>query len=125
MFHGQYVTIALGTNDAAGNANPEGFYSDLEKLSGEILASGKTPVVPTIPWSRDPIHAKSIPALNDAIRKLYRKNPRVIPGADLYDLFYKHQEYISQDNLHPSKEGCLALRAAWADAAIDSVYVNK
>lgn len=125
LFHGQYVTLALGTNDAAGNANPEGFYSDLEKLSGEILAAGKTPVVPTIPWSRDPIHAKSIPGLNDAIRKLYRKNPRVIPGADLFDLFSRHQEYISQDNVHPSKEGCLAMRAAWADAAIDSVYANK
>ena len=125
VYHGLYVTIALGTNDAAGNASPDGFYADLEKLSAEILASGKVPVVPTIPWSRDPAHAKSIPALNDAIRKLYRKNPRVIPGADLFDLFSKHQEYISDDNLHPTKEGCLALRSQWADAATASVYTIK
>jgi lysophospholipase L1-like esterase len=124
-FHGLYVTIALGTNDAAGNANPDGFYSDLEKLVGQIVEMGKIPVVPTIPWSRDPTHAKSIPALNDEIRKLYRTDSRVVPGADLYELFSKHQEYISQDNLHPSKEGCLALRAQWADAAVASVYAIK
>jgi lysophospholipase L1-like esterase len=124
-FHGRYVTIALGTNDAAGNANPEEFYADLQKLSGEILAMGKTPVVPTIPWSRDATHAKNIPALNDAIRKLYRNNPHVIPGADLYELFSTHQEYVSPDNLHPTKEGCMAMRAQWADAAAASVYAYK
>jgi lysophospholipase L1-like esterase len=122
QFHGRYVTVALGTNDAAGNANPDGFYSGLVKLTAEILEMGKVPVVPTIPWSREPIHAKNISGLNDAIRKLYKKQPRVLPGADLYDLFSSHPEYISQDNLHPTKEGCLAMRSRWADAAIASVY---
>jgi lysophospholipase L1-like esterase len=125
LFHGLYVTIALGTNDAAGNANPGGFYSALKKLSGEIIALGKIPVIPTIPWSRDALHASNIPDLNDEIRKLYKKDPRVKPGADLFELFSKHQEYISQDNVHPSKEGCAAMRALWADAAVATVYATK
>jgi hypothetical protein len=43
----------------------------------------------------------------------------------LFDLFGKHQEYISQDNVHPSKEGCVAMRALWADTAVATVYAIK
>jgi lysophospholipase L1-like esterase len=122
LFHGLYVTIALGTNDAAGNADPARFYANMEKLVELVSAAGKVPVVPTIPWSRDPVHARSIPELNAQIRKLYQKNPHVIPGADLYALFSQRQDLISPDNVHPSKEGCQAMRDQWADSAVASQY---
>ena len=124
-FHGKYVTLSLGTNDAAGSVAPGAFYDNMAALLKQVLAAGKIPVVPTIPWSREPTHARNIPALNEQIQKLYRKFPSVIPGPDLYAYLDAHQGYISADNVHPTEAGYAAVRTLWANVAAKSIYGLK
>jgi len=121
-FHGKYVTLSLGTNDAASGNPSRAFYADMSTLIKQVLAAGKVPVVPTIPWSRDPNHARAIPSLNAQIRELYRAFPQVIPGPDLYAYLEKNQNDISPDNVHPTDAGYAAIRILWADVAAKSVY---
>ena len=124
-YPGKYVTINLGTNDAASGVSPSAFYANMSTLVQDVLALGKTPVVPTIPWSRDPWHAQHIPALNAEIHHLYHTCPAVIPGPDLFTFFNDHQDYISADNVHPTEAGYAALRTLWAAVAAQSIYQRK
>jgi lysophospholipase L1-like esterase len=124
-FHGKYVTLSLGTNDAAGGVPPGAFYDSMAALVKQVLAAGKIPVVPTIPWSRDPTHARNIPPLNAQIQKLYRAFPSVIPGPDLYTYLEANQSYISSDNVHPTAAGYAAVRTQWASVAAKSIYGLK
>jgi lysophospholipase L1-like esterase len=125
IFPGRYVTLALGTNDAAGGVDPEQFYGHLNALVRTVIAAGKVPVVPTIPWSREPYHAARIPALNAQIQRLYASTPQVLPGPDLYFLFSNHERYISTDGVHPTDDGNAALRRAWAAMAAKLVYSSS
>jgi lysophospholipase L1-like esterase len=121
-FHGKYVTLNFGTNDAASGSAPRVFYANMSTLIKQVLAAGKIPILPTIPWSRDPTHARNIPPLNAQIRELYRAYPEVIPGPDLYAYLERNQSEISADNVHPTDAGYAAIRTLWADAAAKSVY---
>jgi lysophospholipase L1-like esterase len=82
-------------------------------------------VLPTIPWSADAAHAKSIPGLNSQLQSLYRAYPQIVPGPDLYDFFMRHPEEISADGVHPTEQGCAAMRALWADSAARSLYSRR
>jgi lysophospholipase L1-like esterase len=124
-FHGKYVTLSLGTNDAAGSVPPGTFHDNMAALIKQVLAAGKIPVLPTIPWSRDPTHARNIPALNAQIQKLYRAFPAVIPGPDLYAYLEANQGYISADNVHPTQAGYAAVRTQWASVVSKSIYGLK
>jgi lysophospholipase L1-like esterase len=124
-FHGRYVTLSLGTNDAAGSVAPGAFYDNMAALVKQVLAAGKIPVVPTIPWSRDPNRAQNIPALNKQIQKLYKTFPRVIPGPDLYGFLEANQAYLSPDDVHPTVAGYAAIRTLWATVAAKSIYGLK
>ena len=116
-FHGRYVPLAFGTNDAAGEVPPRKYLDQLSTLVAQVLASGKIPVVPTIPWSREATHARNLPGLNAQILALYRAEPRVVPGPDLYTFFHDHPELISADGVHPTDAGYAALRGQWAAMA--------
>ena len=121
-FPGKYVTLNLGTNDAAGAVPPSTFFSRMNNLVQIVLAAGKTPVVPTIPWSREPTHAANIPGLNAQIQALYATNSKVVPGPDLFSFFKSNPAYISPDNVHPTAAGCGAMRSAWAQFSAAHVY---
>jgi lysophospholipase L1-like esterase len=114
-FPGRYVTINLGTNDAGGSASQ--FYTNLSSMVAIVQAAGKIAVVPTIPWAVDPSHQANIPALNTQIQNLYTNNPAVMHGPDLWTLFQNNPSLISSDQLHPTSQGCAALRTAWANVA--------
>jgi len=122
IFPGRYVTLALGTNDAAGGMAPAQFYDQISALARRVIEAGKVPVVPTIPWSREPYHAERIPALNAQIRRLYASTPQVLQGPDLYSLFSNNERFISADGVHPTDEGYAVLRRAWAVTAAKLVY---
>jgi len=124
-FHGRYVTLSLGTNDAAGVSVPGAFHDNMAALINQVLAAGKIPVVPTIPWSRDSTHARNIPPLNAQILKLYRAFPSVIHGPDLYAYLEANQGYISPDDVHPTEAGYAAIRTLWATVAAKSIYGLK
>jgi lysophospholipase L1-like esterase len=118
----KYVTINLGTNDAAGGVSPAIFYSNMQSLVQTVLAAGKVPVVPTIPYSLDPTHLANTPALNDQIRALYVAFPSIVPGPDLWTLFLNNPQFISSDKVHPNAQGCAAYRAQWAQFAVGAIY---
>jgi hypothetical protein len=60
------------------------FYANIQQLVQTVIAAGKVPVVPTIPYSTDPKRMANIPALNDQIRALYLAYPVIVPGPDLW-----------------------------------------
>ena len=117
----KYVTINLGTNDAAGVA-PAIYYSNMQQLVEAVIAVGKTPIIPTIPFSVDPTHQANEPALNAQLQALYKAYPAIVPGPDLYSYFKANPQYISADGLHPNAQGCVEYRALWAQFAATTIY---
>jgi lysophospholipase L1-like esterase len=117
-FPGRYVGLAFGTNDAAACAPPAGFRADYTKMIRAVLAAGKVPVVPTIPWARAANVRRCGPALNAQIRRLYGEFPRVVRGPDLWAYFAQHRRLIALDGLHPSPAGFAAYRRLWAERAV-------
>ena len=87
-----------------------------------VLAAGKTPVVPTIPWARASNVVSCGPGFNTKIQQLYSAFPQILRGPDLWAFFESHQSLISGDNLHPSPAGYAALRQQWANAMLANVY---
>jgi lysophospholipase L1-like esterase len=119
---GKYVTINLGTNDAAGGVAPATFYANMQTLVQAVIAAGKVPIVPTIPYSIDPTHLANTPALNGQIQALYSAYPAIVPGPDLWTFFFSNPIYISSDNVHPNAQGCAAYRTLWAQFAVSTIY---
>jgi lysophospholipase L1-like esterase len=118
----KYVTINLGTNDAANSGNAAAFYASMRQLVQAVIAAGKIPVVPTIPYSTEPARLANIPALNDQIRALYLAYPIIVPGPDLWTYFRNNPRYISTDHLHPNAQGCVAYRTLWSQFAARTMY---
>jgi lysophospholipase L1-like esterase len=118
----RYVTINLGTNEAANGGNAAEFYANMRQLVQIVIAAGKIPVVPTIPYSTDPMRKANIPALNGEIRALYRAYPMIVPGPDLWTYFMNNPQFISTDHLHPNAQGCVAYRTLWSQFAARTMY---
>jgi len=121
-FPGEYVGLAYGTNDANGCSNTTTFYDNYVTMVQAVLAAGKTPVVPTIPWARASNVVSCGPGFNTKIQQLYSAFPQILRGPDLWAFFESHQSLISGDNLHPSPAGYAALRQQWANAMLANVY---
>jgi hypothetical protein len=122
-FPGLYFSIALGTNDAPGN-DPATYHANMVKLIDKIVAAGKTPVVPTIPYTGEPSHAP-IPAYNAEIQSLYAQyGAALVHGPDLYTVIYDGRAtmFDNPTDLHPNAVGNAAIRKAWADAIVKNVY---
>jgi len=115
-FPGRYVTLNLGTNDAAGTASAQ-YYRNMAQLVEIVLNAGKIPVVPSIPYAQSGTHKANIPALNRKIQDLYAAYPRILRGPDLYGYFQAHPDLLAPDGLHPSPQGCAAYRQLWAEMA--------
>jgi hypothetical protein len=106
-FPGRYVVLAYGTND-----NPAMFM--METLVQKVLAAGKIPVVPLIPWSSSPTIQTNGPAINQAIQALYAKYPQIVHGPDLWTAFSNRTDLIPAGDLHPNSAGQEYLRQQWA-----------
>jgi lysophospholipase L1-like esterase len=110
-FDGRYVVLAYGTNDHA----PE---YKMESLVQKVIAAGKIPALPHVPWSDQKLEEG--PLLNDAIDALYVEYPQILRGPDLWQAFEDHLEWIPSGDVHPNAEGQEVLRSAWA-AVMSSV----
>lgn len=121
-FPGRYVGLAYGTNDANSCLSPESFYNNYVTMVQAVIAAGKVPIVPTIPWARTANVQNCGPGLNAKIQQLYSDYPQVIRGPDLWAFFNTHQNLISPDDLHPTDAGYTAYRQLWADVVIANVY---
>ena len=87
-----------------------------------VLAAGKTPVVPKIPWGRTNKVQVNGPLLNAQIDKLYSAYPQIVPGPDLWSYFASNQDLISADNLNPTPAGFVEYRRLWADEMNAKIY---
>jgi hypothetical protein len=122
-FPGQYYGLALGTNDVTDD--PATFNANMTMLINKVIAAGKIPVVPTIPYTGDPDYVSAIPGLNTQIQMIYASfGSKLIQGPDLYTLISngKATFFDTPTDLHPNAAGDAAIRKAWADAMVKEVY---
>jgi acyl-CoA thioesterase-1 len=120
-FPGRFFALSLGTNDG----DPAAFYENMSKLVAKVLAAGHVPVVPTIPYTGEPSHLPLIPRLNLEVTKLYATfGDKLVKGPDLYSVLSQGRAsyFDNPADLHPNARGNLAIREAWADAMVKSVY---
>jgi hypothetical protein len=111
-FPGRFVALAYGTNDGA-----TGF--QMEGLVQKVIAAGKTPVVPYMPWSSG--DAAKGAAINQQIEALYAKYPSIVKGPDLYAAFKDRLDLIPMGDVHPNDPGREELRKQWA-TAMTAIY---
>ncbi len=104
-FDGHYVVLAYGTNDHAAEYK-------MESLVQKVIALGKVPVVPHVPWSNTKLDEG--PLLNQQIDALYAKYPEIVKGPDLWKAFEDRLDYIPAGDVHPNAEGQEFLRGEWA-----------
>jgi len=121
-FPGRYVGLAFGTNDTWG-FTPQQFYNNYETMVQAVIAAGKIPAIPKIPWNPQSFASK-IPALNDQLERLKSAYPQIVSGPDLWTFFQSNPSLISSDNLHPNDAGYIAYRRQWAEAMISNVYAK-
>jgi lysophospholipase L1-like esterase len=121
-FPGRYVGIAFGTNDTW--QMPSQFYANYETIVRAVMAAGKIPVIPTIPWNRSG-NAGQIPPLNAKLDQLKTAYPEIISGPDFWTFFQTNQALISSDNIHPTDAGYVAYRRLWAETMLTRVYPKR
>ena len=121
-YPGRYVGLSFGTNDARAEVSPEAFYANYEAMVGAVVAVGKVPVVPKVPWGRVQYLQVAVPAFNAKLDELYAAHPEIVPGPDFWAYFLERQALISRDGVHPTPAGYAAYRQHWADTMIRRVY---
>jgi hypothetical protein len=109
-FPGRYVVLAYGTNDHESEFQ-------MEELVQKVLAAGKTPVVPHMPWSEGSPEGA---AINRLIDDLYAKYPELVKGPDLWAVFENRTDLIPSGDVHPNDEGREELRKAWAAMMVET-----
>jgi hypothetical protein len=107
-YPGRYVALAYGTNDQSSNFQ-------METLVQKVLAAGKIPVVPLMPWSDTQTVQTNGPLINQAIQALYVKYPQILPGPDLWTAFLNRTDLIPSGDVHPNQAGQVVLRQQWAN----------
>jgi len=108
-YPGRFVGLAYGTNGQVADFQ-------MEDLVKKVIALGKTPVVPHMPWADDPTTQEKGPQINAKIDELYAKYPEIYRGPDLWQTFLDHPELLGPGgDVHPNNDGQEALRKAWAD----------
>lgn len=109
-FPGRFVVLAYGTND-----HYQEFH--MEELVLKVIAAGKVPVIPRMPWSSSPnILENDGPGNNAQIDALYEKYPQILRGPDLWTFFMDRTDLISAGDIHPNEKGQQELRKQWAIA---------
>ena len=106
----RFVVLALGTND-----NHNYFSQSYERLVQQVIAAGRVPVLPHIPWTNNwPAgHAERINPQIDAILARY---PQAIAGADLTTVTANRPDlFKAPGDVHPNDAGQQVIRQAWAD----------
>jgi hypothetical protein len=106
-YPGRYVVLAYGTND-----DPNDFH--MEELVQAVIAAGKIPVVPHMPWSTDSQIQTRGPLINQAIDALYTKYPQIVHGPDLWAAFTNRTDLIPAGDIHPNSAGQEFLRQQWS-----------
>ncbi len=120
----RYVSIAYGTNDAWGDqTGTEKYYSNTKFLIDTVIAAGKIPVLPSIPYSTNKDVGNNLEKYNAQIFKLYEEySGKIVKGPDFYEIFKESPDMLSGDGVHPSSEGYDRMRSIWAETMYKAVY---
>lgn len=123
-FPGKYITINYGTNDAnEGGIFMTTFQDHMQSMVEAVIAAGKIPVVPLIPWGATNNLLANVPTLNAIIQQLYTTYPQIIQGPDMYTYYSQNQNLIGADGIHPTlTDGYDAWRQLWVNAMMTNVY---
>ncbi|MDF3068180.1 MAG: lipolytic protein family [Polyangiaceae bacterium] len=119
-FPGRFVVLGYGTNDHMPSVGPNGEQLGfaMEPLVEKVLAAGKIPVIPHMPWAKvDGIQVDG-PPINAAIDALYEKYPQIYRGPDLWKAFTDRTDLIPEGDVHPNGEGTEFWRVQWANAMV-------
>lgn len=122
--YAKYVSIAYGTNDCWGNPDKaETYYNNTKYMVDAILAAGKVPVLPKIPYSTNDDVGSNVGYYNAMIDRLYDEyGDKIIHGPDFEEFFRNNTWGLSGDGVHPSSEGYDAMRKLWAETMVENVY---
>jgi len=121
-FPGHYVGLAFGWEDARADADPESFYTFEKNLAETVLAQGKVPVVPKIPWGPQEPQQSAAKAMNEQVDRLYAELPAVVRGPDLWSLFEQHPDYLTGDWGVVTMQGRAEVRRVWTETLTTTVY---
>ena len=121
-----FVSIAYGTNDSWGNMNSTNlYYENTRYMIDAVLAAGKVPVLPRIPYASNPDVGSYVGAHNAMIDRLYEEyGDRIVHGPDFEAYFKAHPDGLSDDGVHPNADGYEAMRALWAETMQANVYAH-
>ena len=108
-YPGRFVVLAYGTNDHPGEYQ-------MEELVKKVIAAGKAPVVPHMPWSTDARVQQEGPENNAIIDELYAKYPEILHGPDFWTIFTDRTDLIPAGDVHPNDAGKEEFRKQWAKA---------
>ena len=86
----------------------------METLVQKVIAAGKIPVVPHMPWSDSAMVQANAMLINMAIDALYAKYPQILRGPDLWAAFMNRTDLIPSGDIHPNGAGQTVLRQQWA-----------
>lgn len=124
-YPGKYVSIAYGTNDAWGNdgSGAAEYYENTKYMTDAVIAAGKIPVLPKIPYSTNADVNGHLSDFNGMIDRLYEEyGSKLVQGPDFEEFFRENPDYLSSDGVHPSSEGYDAMRRLWAETMYERVY---
>ncbi len=108
-FPGRFVVLAYGTND-----HPNEYH--MEELVQKVIAAGKVPVVPHMPWAVDARIQQEGPEINAIIDGLYDKYPEILRGPDFWGVLKDRTDLIPSNDIHPNDAGQKEFRNQWARA---------
>lgn len=122
----KYVSIAYGTNDAWGNnGGADRYYESTKYMIDAVLALGKIPVLPTIPYASNTDVGSYLDLYNGKIAQLYAEyGDKLLHGPDFYSFFKANPQYLSDDGVHPNFDGYEAMRQLWAETMYEAVYTK-
>jgi hypothetical protein len=138
LFPGKFVGLSWGTNDCGGASwGIDPSIAAYKTLVNKVIAAGKVPVVPHIPWSPSSnisgatnpssgaAYAPLSPgaAYNAQIDSQIYTISGVLRGPDLWAVFENQpQLFIDPTNAHPNDAGIAVYRQAWARTMLAAVY---
>jgi lysophospholipase L1-like esterase len=110
-----YWALSYGSNDSAGNNNNTmSFKTNMQAMIALLLANGRMPVIPHIPYAADGSH-NYITNFNSVIDALVATN-HILAGPDLYSFFKANTSQLQADGLHPNDAGMRSDNLLWAQA---------
>jgi hypothetical protein len=138
LFPGKFVGLSWGTNDCGGNSwGIDPSIAAYKTLVNKVIAAGKVPVVPHVPWapsssisgatttSSGAPYAPLSPgeAYNAQIDSQIYTIANVVRGPDLWAVFKDQTSlFIDSMNVHPNDDGIAVYRQAWATTMLATVY---